>query len=213
MSTPEPPAGPDPWTVGPTPPPPWTGPPPAAGWPQPAGWEPQPGWPQQPGWQQQPGWPPGQWYGYPSPPKPRRRWLPWVLAAVVLVVGGCGAVVGTFGVKFFHEINGARETANDFLLAVERGDGAAARALLCEDTFAGTLSDQLPLDGQILSHRLVNVSVQRNSDYGSDREWQASANATADLTLASGEHQREVLFLRRAHDTWRVCVMSPPLLR
>jgi hypothetical protein len=136
-----------------------------------------------------------------------------VLVAVVLVVGGCGAVVATFGVKVFHEINGARETADDFLSAVERGDSAAARGLLCQDALPETVPEQLPSDRQILSYRVRDVSVQRSSDFGPNRMTQSTASATADLTLADGEHLREVMFLRRENDRWRVCLVSPPLAR
>jgi hypothetical protein len=136
-----------------------------------------------------------------------------VIIAAVLVVGGCGAVVATFGVKVFHEINGARETADDFLSAVERGDSAAAKALLCDEALPETVPEQLPFERQIVSYRVRDVAVRRSSGFGSDGSTQATADATADLTLAGGAHQREVLFLRREHNAWRVCVVSPPLAR
>jgi hypothetical protein len=131
-----------------------------------------------------------------------------VLVAAFLVVGGCAAVVGTVGVAAYHEFDGVRRTANDFLLAAERNDATTAQSLTCANPPPGLVQDELA--ARIVGHHVLGVSVHRSGFGGSTEE---GATVTADVTLAGGVHQRQQLFLRRELGEWRICLLSPSLAR
>jgi hypothetical protein len=127
----------------------------------------------------------------------------WVVLAGVLLVGGCGAVLATLGVRGYHAMDDAKSAVNVFLTAVEHGDVAAAQALLCDEARPDAV--QLALDSHITDHRVVGVVVQSNSGFGSDRPAHTSAQVTVDVTLAGDVHHRDVVDVEHEHGRWLVC--------
>jgi hypothetical protein len=127
----------------------------------------------------------------------------WVVLAGVLAVGGCGALVATFGVRFYKEIDGAKVAVNDYLTAVEHHDTATAQGLLCDE--AQTDAVTRAVDAGILQHHVVGVIVQTSHTLGSDAPDRKHADVTVDVTLAGGVRHRDVVDVAYEHQRWLVC--------
>jgi hypothetical protein len=119
------------------------------------------------------------------------------------VVGGCSALAATFGVRVYHDYDGARTATNEFLSAVERGDGARAGDLLCRFARPDTVQRAMSLG--ISAHRVIGVSISSNFSDGTGAK--KSADVTVDLTIDGGRHRRAVVEVVDYQDVWLVCAV------
>ena len=126
-----------------------------------------------------------------------------MIAAAVLTVGGCSALVGTLGVHFYKQIDGAQKAVDRYFTALERGDVAAAEALVCDEI--GPVEAQRAADSGIVQHHVGNVFVHSQRDFGSDGRTRTSASVTVDITLGDGVRQRDVIDVEYEHEQWLVC--------
>lgn len=125
-----------------------------------------------------------------------------MVLAAVLVVGGCAAVIGTVGYQAYRTIDGAKSALNDYLSAVERGDGPAAQRLRCDELLPETFATTL--EPGIISHHIVGVGVSSGRGLGSDTP-RSTATVTAEVTFGTGERRRDVFDLVRENGHWVVC--------
>ena len=148
-----------------------------------------------------PGWQPAGWPVYPAP-KRRRRWLPWVIVASVLAVGGCGALIGTVGVKLYRQMDDAKNAVDDYLLAIEHDDLAAAQALVCDELRPD--EPQRTAEAGLVAHRVIGAASV-HSNFGSDEGNRTSATVTVNVTLAGGVRHRDIVDVEYEHDRWLFC--------
>jgi hypothetical protein len=151
------------------------------------------------------GGPPLQPYATPPwPPAPqrRRKWVPWVITAAVLVVVGVGAAVAVIGVRASHAMTNAKGAVNGFLSAVEHGDAGSAQALLCSEAPHDAV--QTSLASQITGHRIIGVYVQNSFSTG-DSTSHENAQVTVDVTLAGHVTHRDVVDVELENGHWLVC--------
>jgi ketosteroid isomerase-like protein len=106
-------------------------------------------------------------------------------------------------VHFYKQIDGAKTAVDRYFTALERGDLATAEALVCDEM--GPAEAHRAADSGIVRHRVGNVFVHSQRDFGSDARTRTSAAVTVDLTLADGVRHRDVLDVEYEHERWLVC--------
>jgi hypothetical protein len=109
----------------------------------------------------------------------------------------------TVGVRGYHAMQDAKDAANDFLSAIERGDTASAQVLLCDEARPDQV--QLAVEAGIQRHTIRGVAVQSSHGFGSDRPARTTAKVTVDVTLAGGVRHRDVIDVEYEHQQWLVC--------
>jgi len=104
----------------------------------------------------------------------KKKKMPKVLKIVLLAVGGFVAIVVGLGVLFFTASSGATKVSDEFLNAMQAGDGATAYNL-----FSSKAKKQLPKEesigvigqiGAILNTEEKKVSTNVSAETGSDTE-------------------------------------------
>jgi hypothetical protein len=153
---------------------------------------------------------PAYWPNYP-PTRPRRRWLVWVIVAGALTLGGCGAVVATFGVRVYHQMDDAKAAVNDFLTAIEAGDEPTAQGLLCDEAAPDAV--QRSFGSGVVHHQVVSVFVRSTHGFGSDQSRRTSADVTVDVLLRNGASHRDVVDVEKEHGRWLVCGVTRSQIR
>ena len=170
------------------------GPPP--GWTPPYGQQPPPGAYPWPGYQ--PGYPPP---GFAPPRRRRSRWLTVGLPiGLVLLLGGCGAVVTLFVTSIGTSIQPAQQAAKAYAQALVDQRWPDAQAMLCSQ-------DRVVPPDQLAAHysnpRLTGYSVQNVNV--SNFNGTVSATAVLRFSTADGLSNTTTLPLTKEGDTWHPC--------
>lgn len=132
--------------------------------------QPYPGQPQQPYGQQYP----------PRPPKKRKVW-PWVLLGIiVLVFGGCVAIIGTAGKEVSNAIDEANSSINSAASEIENAPNASIPPLAPKDNGKA---------GKTIVYEIISDSETLSSvtyfDENSELQQESSSNAPWTKTIVN----------------------------
>jgi hypothetical protein len=137
-------------------------------------------------------------------------WVVGIVGVLVLLVGGCTALLAVFGVGIYRDVRGVVDHTNGFYQAVESRDAAGAYALLCPES--------RPAEPTVFEDRLREADAavggfQSHFVHGVASEGLGQGRAvTIDVDVTTGAGSRvDSVSLRRLGDEWCInAIRSDP---